>query len=373
MPRLTLHPSIFGSAFARRAGALLLCVATAPALALDAAREIAQPEPLPETKASSLPSLHSDLKFSMFAPPRRAVPADNDAQLKAQTSRITASLQSAARGLYGDRMNSLGAFDVYIADSREAETLSSATGKIALYGGIADLNPADDWLAFVIAREMGHVLAGHHDKNSTASLLTSLVMNILIPGSGLVKSVLSLAGSQVASASGADKQLEEADEIALRLLEAAGYTSRSIALNLALGPMDDRLGQSSWAAALRKSALTVMARQSILPRTAPALRASGAVLAQADGGTRPAGAVGAAGGNVAAPGATASAFNATADVAVAPALPGAAPLMAPAALAVPVALRRSVADEMPLVRARPSGVAGPLMLGGFAVPSRRIE
>ena len=369
MPRLTLHPSIFGSAFARRAGALLLCVATAPALALDAAREIAQPEPLPETKASSLPSLHSDIKFSMFAPPRRAVPADNDAPLKAQTSRITASLQGAARGLYADRMNSLGAFDVYIADSRDAETLSSATGKIALYGGIADLNPADDWLAFVIAREMGHVLAGHHDKNSTASLLTSLLMNILIPGSSLVKSALSLAGSQVASASGADRQMEEADDIALRLLEAAGYTSRSIALNLALGPMDDRLGQSSWAAALRKSALSVMARQSILPRTALALRASGALLAQADGGTRPAAAAGTVDGKVAAVPASA----AMADVALVPALPGAAPLMAPAALAVPVTLRRSVADEMPLVRTRPSGVAGPLMLGGFAVPSRRIE
>ena len=98
----------------------------------------------------------------------------------AATLRIAESLQAAARGLYAHKMSSLGGFDVYIAESQQAETLSSATGKIALYGGIADLKPADDWLAFVIAREMGHVLAGHHDQNSAASILTSVIMNLLI-------------------------------------------------------------------------------------------------------------------------------------------------------------------------------------------------
>ena len=375
MPQIKTNSRAFRGAAARHASVLLLaCLATVPALALDVGRDIAQPEQAPETRASSLPSLHSDLKFSVLSPARKTDSSADETLLKVQTLRITAALQGAARSLYADKMERLGAFDVYVADSKNAETLSSATGKIALYGGIADLKPGDDWLAFVISREMGHVLAGHHDDNSAASILTSVIMNLIIPGSGLVKSVLSFAGSQAAAASGGERQTREADEIAVKLLEAAGYRTVTLALNLAQGPLDERLGASSWADALRKSAQTLIAQQNDLP-VSPARRAA-PVMALAPVANTPLLTVPVL--------ATPAALLAIAPAYVASAQVASAPAAAAGAVAAPVVVAaasapvirpptRSMADEMPLVRTRPSGIAGPLMLGGYMVPVRRIE
>ena len=367
MPTFFVINNACTSSFARHAAAaLVLGLGLLPAHA-DENNVFAAPVATPaESQASSLPSLHSDLKFSVLAPPRKAVPDADDAILKAQILRIAESLQAAARGLYADKMKSLGGFDVYIADSKDAETLSSATGKIALYGGIAQLKPVDDWLAFVVAREMGHVLAGHHDQNSAASILTSVIMNLIIPGSGLLKTALSFAGSQAAAASGSEKQTQEADEVALKLLEAAGYTSRTVALNLAQGPLDERLGTSSWANALRLSARTLIARQSASTPIAVTTFASAVVAQAANDGTTAA-VAGLAASGLGVETASTPAIASTAATATATST-----AMTPPAAALPT-LRRGVVDEMPLLRMRPSGIAGPFMLGGYAVPVRRIE
>ena len=383
MPTLFCINNACLSSFARHAAAaLVLGFGLLPAYA-DEINVSAAPVVTPaESKASSLPSLHSDLKFSVLAPPRKVVPDADDVVLTAQTSRIAESLQAAARGLYWDKMKSLGNFDVYIADSKDAETLSSATGKIALYGGIAQLKPSDDWLAYVIAREMGHVLAGHHDQNSAASILTSVIMNLLIPGSGLIKSALSFAGSQAASASGGEKQAQEADEVALKLLEAAGYSARAVALNLAQGPFDERLGTSSWADSLRQSARTLIARQSAAtPSPAPAFPSAPAFASASVAPTANDGATVAVAGiaslgldamNASTPAAIATPATTATTATIAIPTTAAPTSMASPAAALPN-LRRGVADEMPLLRARPSGIAGPFMLGGYAVPVRRIE
>ena len=311
-------------------------------------------------KSSSLPSLHSDIKFSVFAPARleRASVTATDAalDLKRQITRVSTGLQVAAHGLYAGKMQTLGAFDVYVADSAEAETLSSATGKIALYAGIAQLAPSDEWLAFVIAREMGHVLAGHHDENSAASIITSVIMNLIIPGSSFLKSVVSLASSQTAAAAGGERQAREADEIGLRLLEAAGYRLRGLVQALAAGPSAERLGTGSWARAFQQSVSTMQARAvetvppAVLAHTGVQLTAQS--LPQTD-------AIQTASAQV--PGSTAG---------LAP-LPLQVPPQAPAqVVAVPVSLSL---HDLPMIRARPSGVAGPLMLGGYAVPARRFD
>ena len=377
MPTLFCINNAYLCSFARHAAtALVLGHGLLPAYADEINVSAAPVVTSAESKASTLPSLHSDLKFSVLAPARKAVPDADDVVLTAQTLRIAESLQAAARGLYADKMKSLGNFDVYIADSKDAETLSSATGKIALYGGIAPLKPSDDWLAYVIAREMGHVLSGHHDQNSAASILTSLIMNLLIPGSGLIKSALSFAGSQAASASGGEKQAQEADEVALKLLEAAGYSARAVALNLAQGPFDERLGTSSWADSLRQSARTLIARQSAAtPSPAPAFPSApafaSAVRAQiANDGTTVA-VAGFAGSGLDVETASTPAVIATTPTAAITSTAALTPMTPPAA--VFPAQRRGAADEMPLLRVRPSGIAGPFMLGGYAVPVRRIE
>ncbi len=304
----------------------------------------------PEAKPSSLPSLHSDIKFSVFAPARLEGVTGSTPKaaldLKHQIKRVTAGLQTAARGLYGSKMDALGAFDVYVADSAEAETLSSATGKIALYAGIAQLAPSDEWLAFVIAREMGHVLAGHHDENSAASIITSVIMNLIIPGSSLLKSVVSLAGSQTAAAAGAERQMHESDEIGLRLLEAAGYRLHGLAHALAAGPSGERLGTGSWARAFGQSATAIQAQAvaTAVPVTVAqtGVQLSSQALPQTD-----------------------AALKQIAQ------LPGSAAGLAP--LPVQVAVVPVSFPDLPVIRARPSGVAGPLMLGGYAVPARRFD
>ncbi len=275
----------------------------------------------------SLSALHSDIKFNIVAPARKLADPVT-LTLQHQALRILSGLQASATGLYPEAVARIGAFSVFIADSKEISVLSSATGRIALNAGFADLAPTDDWLALVLAREMAHVIAGHHDRNSTASIITSVLMNIILPGSQLIKSALSFAGSQLASSSGRERQIEVADEIALKMLESAGYTVKSMALNLALGPGEARLGESSWARSFVATSKTLVAR--VRPQPAP-LQA----------------------------GDTASAV---------------APVLASTGtLAVAAGQPAALGSEEIMIRRRPSGLPGPLILGGFRVAPRLLD
>ncbi len=274
----------------------------------------------------SLTALHSDLKFSV-ATGARAGASDGDTETSAllrQTERLVPALEAAARGLYPEMMMRIARFDVYLAISTEIETRSSPTGKIAINSALGKLQLTDDSLAFVIAREMGHVLGGHHEDNSAASIVTSILMNLLLPGSSLIKSAVSMASSEIAASSGSARQIQEADEIAIRLLETAGYRMHNVALSLATEPSQDRIGSGSWARAFRQSSAAILATARPLPASLPA----------------------------------------PLEVAVA----DAAPPMSAASTPEPLRL-----SEEPLMRTRPSGIAGPLLLGGYAVPSRRTD
>ncbi len=159
----------------------------------------------PRAVATSLTALHSDLKFSVVTGARADLANDEGsaaATLSRQTKRLVPALESAARGLYPEMMARIARFDVYVAQAAEVETRSSPTGKIAVNSALGELRLTDDALAFVIAREMGHVLGGHHENNSAASILTSVIMNLLIPGSSLIKSAVSMASSEIAASSG---------------------------------------------------------------------------------------------------------------------------------------------------------------------------
>lgn len=276
-----------------------------------------------DAPAMSISALHSDIKFNLMAPARKAAnPALQS--LQEQAKRVLGGLQASAYNLFPREVARVGTFDVFVADSMEISVMSSATGRIALNAGFADLAPTDDWLALVLAREMGHVISGHHDNNSTASILTSVLMNILLPGSSLIKSAASFAGSQLASASGHERQLGEADTVALKLLEGAGYTVRSLALNLALGPGESRLGNSKWAEGFVSSSRALAARGR--PQAAPEEKRE-----------------------VSTP-LVASTKGHLANVTATPYTP-----------------------EEVVLRRRPSGMPGPLLLGGHIVAPRLLE
>lgn len=173
-----------------------------------------------------------------------------------QVERIASVLQEGARQRYPDLAQRVPKlldrrFDVYVVTGDAPGSASSANGRIALNAALGAWQPYDDWLAFVIAREMGHVIARHHEENSSASMITSMIMNVFIPISGFLKSLITAGGSRYAAISKRDVQAQEADAIALELLETAGYRLRDVSLALRAAPAlpDD----DQWSRSFRKS------------------------------------------------------------------------------------------------------------------------
>lgn len=215
-----------------------------------------------------LASIHSDLSFSMGSSHRMqdgcaetanclaSAEPEDATRFVLQVERVAAALQDGARSLYPDLAQRVPAlprngFDVYVAAGDEPGSASSANGRIALNAALGSLGLYDEWLAFVIAREMGHVIARHHEENSAASMATSVIMNILLPGSGLLKSAISAGAASIAAASKREVQAPEADAIALELLAAAGFQLDDVALALRAGPALE--GEGTWSERFRIS------------------------------------------------------------------------------------------------------------------------
>jgi len=179
-----------------------------------------------------------------------------------QVQRIAAALQEGAQYLYPDLARhepGLGGsrFDVYVTEGDEPRSASSANGRIALNAALGAGQPYDDWLAFIIAREMGHVIARHHEENSAASIATSVIINFIVPGSALLKGAVSAGGAGVAARSKQDEQALEADLIAFSLLKAAGFSLRDVSLSLLIAPaLPDG---DPWSTSFRRSSATLLA------------------------------------------------------------------------------------------------------------------
>jgi Zn-dependent protease with chaperone function len=212
--------------------------------------------------SATLASTHSDIAFALLNGPRQEDGLGALAKpLSLQVGRVAERLRQGAIQAYPDLAQRIpgstsGGFDIYVAKGDTPGSASSASGKIALSTALAALQPYDDWLAFVIAREMGHVIARHHEENSGAGMVTSLLMNLLLPGSSLLKTVASAAGSSIAANAKREQQADEADAIALRLLEAAGFQLRDVSLSLRVTAAG--LDAGRWSLGLQKSTATAV-------------------------------------------------------------------------------------------------------------------
>lgn len=179
-----------------------------------------------------------------------------------QINRVAKHLQAGAWILYPDLERQIpnvagGRFEIHVVESDEPGSASSADGRIAISSGLADRAPDDALIAFVIAREMGHVIARHPEEKSVLSLLASLILNVVVPGSGLVKSAVSTAGSTLAANSKQSIQASEAEAIAMHLLKVSGYPLRDVAHSLQNAPPlpeDD-----SWVKSFQQSSDKLMA------------------------------------------------------------------------------------------------------------------
>ena len=190
------------------------------------------------------------------------------AKFEAQVKRLSAELEAAARGLSPEAFTRINSFQVDVEPGIGVATGSSASGRIALGQGIAQLEPVDDVAAFLIAREMAHIIARHDEEDSGARIFTS-ALTTFIPGFSLVfKFVASALGGGAMMRTWAAEQRREADDVAVALLERAGRPAAAVARSLAEGLKQDRLPQGDWSLRYAESAARVALLAELPPRYA---------------------------------------------------------------------------------------------------------
>lgn len=179
-----------------------------------------------------------------------------------QVQQIGQTLSDAAYQVYPELKNKIPHFTFNIANKKEAGMASNGSGKIVVFRGIQHLNLSDDALAFVMAREMGHVIGGHHDKNTSTKIFFSIMAGVLFPAVTLISasnvaaqattatSVATSAASTATSYFGSEAaismikptQLMESDEIAIKLLNVREWDKRAVDTALQVNNPDD----NSW-------------------------------------------------------------------------------------------------------------------------------
>jgi predicted Zn-dependent protease len=134
-------------------------------------------------------------------------------------------------------------FDV--APSAYAGVLSNAGGTVVVLQGSQDVLP-DAALVFLLAREMGHVVARHHDENSAATVMFSVLTQVLFPAAALVKGLAAVLPSTAAGTAATatavsylgatalkttyrEDHLREAEQIAFVLMAESGLDLYDIA------------------------------------------------------------------------------------------------------------------------------------------------
>jgi len=185
--------------------------------------------------------------------------------------RLGTRLAQSAFATYPDLAKRISRFEFIIAEKAEPGSASSAAGTIVIFRGVQKLHLDEEALAFLIAREMGHVIGRHHDENSSASILFSVLAQLLFPFANLINgsavlvqtastsaataaasTAASFIGSKLMIESYKEDQLRESDAIALDLLARQGWSEDEIAN--ALKPGTRIVGENGWSKDLRTSA-----------------------------------------------------------------------------------------------------------------------
>jgi Peptidase family M48 len=171
-------------------------------------------------------------------------------------------LGKAAIQLYPQQEQLIQKMTFTVADKQEAGTASNNKGQIVVLRGVQDLQLSDDALGFVLAREMSHVLAGHHKTNTSTKLIISALASVLFPAIAIVgassaaaqastattlltsaaSTATSMLGGEVAIAKMKPTQLSQADDMALAIMEKAEWDMRSAQSVL----IKEELATSAW-------------------------------------------------------------------------------------------------------------------------------
>lgn len=141
----------------------------------------------------------------------------------------------------------LSRMEFSVAEKRDAGIASNSKGRIMVFRGLQDMELSDDALAFIMAREMGHVLAGHHRTNTSTKLMISALTSILFPAVAVLtasstavqastattlltsaaSTATSVIGGEVAVSTMKPAQLSESADIALQIMQHGDWDMRS--------------------------------------------------------------------------------------------------------------------------------------------------
>lgn len=168
-----------------------------------------------------------------------------------RVARIGAKLAEAAYRSYPDLSQRIPRFVFTVSDKSEAGVASTAGGLIVVLRPVSEISLSDDALAFVVARELGHVISRHHEQNTATSIVFSVAATVLAPAlnvarllalltsgtssaaaASTVSSAVSYASSRAVIATYGQRQRMTADGVALRLLPQAGYEARAVPAGL---------------------------------------------------------------------------------------------------------------------------------------------
>ena len=154
----------------------------------------------------------------------------------------------ASYSLAFERDMSAPSFLISVPPKDDIGTLSSATGEIVIFGGVRNLRLSNAALAFLMAREIGHVLARHHDENAATSIGVSIAVSILFPMTNILRgaevayaalattslasTAVSFAGTRILRGLYRADQLSEANAYALEIITLAGWTPHEVSAGL---------------------------------------------------------------------------------------------------------------------------------------------
>ena len=238
------------------AAAVLLgaCASTTPG----GRSQWAAPEPI----SALYSSLDLNLKLAALAPVATAcagVQCQVDKGFERQVARLGTRLSETAYATYPELKERIPKFTFVVAEKIEGGSSSDASGTIVIYRGVRKAALDEETLAYLIAGEMGHVIARHHDEKSAATIISSLIAQVVLAPANLARGVAFIASS-TASAFGKDyvagnvtEQRKEADAIALALLSGLGWSDAEIVDSLL--DYSSRLGRNPWSTEVERTAM----------------------------------------------------------------------------------------------------------------------